>query len=79
MSNVVLLLTAMLGSGGITAFVKIFVDARKGKGSDPAVSAIDTTRIDKLTSDNDALRAENLALLKELAKYARRNDDTERP
>lgn len=79
MSNVVLLLTAMLGSGGITAFVKIFVDARKGKGSDPAVSAIDTTRIDKLTSDNDALRAENLALLKELAKYARRNDDAERP
>lgn len=69
----------MLGSGGITAFIKIFVDARKGKGSDPAVSAIDTTRIDKLTSDNDALRAENLALLKELAKYARRNDDPERP
>lgn len=68
----------MLGSGGITAFVKIFVDARRGKGSDPAVSAIDTTRIDKLTSDNDALRAENFALLKELAKYARRNDDAER-
>lgn len=79
MNNVVLLLTAMLGSGGITAFVKIFVDARRGEGSDPMVSAIDTTRIDKLTSDNDALRAENLALLKELAKYARRDDDAERP
>lgn len=68
----------MLGSGGITAFVKIFVDARNGKGSDPTVSAIDTTRIDKLTSDNDALRAENLALLKELERYVRRDNDPER-
>lgn len=75
MNNLVLVLTALLGSGGITAFMKVFLDARKGKGSDPAVTAADTARVDKLTAANDELRAENLALLKELRKYARRYNE----